>query len=260
MTASTLKMVTAGVDLSSQSAHTAACVIQWSDRRAVVSELSVGVDDDAIVTLVTRVDKLGIDIPLGWPIAFADAIAHHSLDGSWPADYRHVDSSAFHLRRTDLWVWKTLGSSRPLSVAADRIALPAMRAASLLSRLPARPPLDGSGVVVEVYPACALERWGLPSRKYKRKENSGNRRDLVERFRVETEAWLSIRAAYVDICILNDDAFDSLIAGLIARAVALHLVEPIPPEDRGVALREGWIAVPDKGSLGSLADPANLEM
>src|SRR5580658_10322147 len=98
-------MITAGVDLSSQSAHTAACVIDWSDGRAIVNELNVGIDDDAIVRLVATVDKLGIDVPLGWPIAFADAVARHSLDGSWPTGYRHADSSAFRLRRTDLWVW-----------------------------------------------------------------------------------------------------------------------------------------------------------
>ncbi len=47
---------------------------------------------------------------------------------------------------------------QPLSVSTDRIALPAMGAASLLSRLPERAPLDGSGVIVEVYPAAALHQ------------------------------------------------------------------------------------------------------
>jgi predicted nuclease with RNAse H fold len=252
-------MITAGVDLSSQPANTAACVIEWSDHRAKVGSLSVGIDDDAIVRLITTVDKLGIDVPLGWPIAFADAVGRHSLDGSWPLGYSHSESRSFRLRRTDIWLWQTLRMSQPLSVAADRIALPAMRAASLLSRLPQRPPLDGSGAVVEVYPAAALRRWDLPSRKYKRRENSDNRRDLVERFMAQTAGWFGMSRTDISLCVQSDDAFDSVIAALVARAVSVGEVEPIPPEDRGVALREGWIAVPYAGSLSLLAHSASPE-
>ena len=54
----------------------------------------------------------------------------------------------------------------------------------------------------------------------------------------------------------SDDAFDAVIAALVARAFSVGEVEPIPPEDRGVALREGWIAVPYAGSLSLLARSA----
>jgi predicted nuclease with RNAse H fold len=246
-------MITGGVDLSSQPSHTASCVIEWSGRRANVGHLDVGVDDDAIVRLIASVDRLGVDVPLGWPIAFAHAVAQHSRDGSWPADYTHADTSAYRLRRTDVWVWRNVGTSPPLSVATDRIALPAMRAAALLSRLPERISLDGSGVVVEVYPAAALRRWGLPSRRYKRNENRDARRELITRFLTETAKWLDMGTAEVDLCILSDDAFDAVIAALVARAASLALVEPIPPEDHASAIREGWIAVPRTGSLELLA-------
>jgi predicted nuclease with RNAse H fold len=246
-------VITAGVDLSSQDAKTAACVIDWSDHSATVAELALGVDDDAITALVGRVDKLGIDVPLGWPIAFAHAVTAHSNNGSWPAEYRHDDTTAYRLRRTDLWVWKNLGTSPPLSVSTDRIALPAMRAAALLSGLPSRCARDGSGVVVEVYPAAALRRWDLPSRQYKRKENLVARRELVTRFLSETDSWLSVRSSDVDLCIASDDAFDAVIAALVARASAQGLVEPIPNEDLDSALREGWIAVPIDSSLARLA-------
>jgi predicted nuclease with RNAse H fold len=252
-------MITAGVDLASQPAHTAACLIEWSDQLANVGSLSVGIDDDAILRLIRTADKLGIDVPLGWPIAFADAVGRHSLDGSWPLGYSHSDSTSFRLRRTDLWLWQTLRMSQPLSVAADRIALPAMRAAALLSRLAQRPPLDGTGAVVEVYPAAALRRWDLPSRQYKRKENTDNRRDLVERFIVRTAGWLRMSTSDIFLCIQSDDAFDAVIAALVARAVSVGEVEPMPQEDRGVALREGWIAVPYAGSLSLLARSADTE-
>jgi predicted nuclease with RNAse H fold len=247
-------MITAGVDLSSQDVHTGACTVEWSDGVARVTHLTVGVDDAAIAALVETVDKMGIDIPLGWPSAFADAVAQHSRDGSWPPRYRHADTSAFRYRRTDLWVWKNLGTSPPLSVSSDRIALPAMRAAALLSRLSHRIALDGSGVVVEVYPAAALRRWGLPSRQYKRKENAAFRRELVDQFRNETSTWLTISDANVELCCASDDAFDALVAALTARAAAVGAVDPIPEEERTLALREGWIAVPLAGSLNMLAD------
>jgi len=247
-------MITAGVDLSSQAPRTACCVIDWADHRATIIDLSLGVVDKTIADLIVEVDKLGIDVPLGWPIAFAEAIIEHSRTGTWPVEYSHADTSALRLRRTDLWVWRSLGSSPPLSVSTDRIALPAMRAASLLSSLAHPVALDGSGVVVEAYPAAALRRWGYPSRGYKGKNNSEARRSLVTSFLARTEAWLQITGEQVDRCLSSDDAFDALIVALVARAATVALVEPIPEEDRLAAKREGWIAVPLSGSLEVLAE------
>jgi predicted nuclease with RNAse H fold len=245
-------MITAGVDLSSQTEHTASCVVDWSDGGATVIDLALDVGDDAITDLITKVHKLGIDVPLGWPVAFADAVARHSRQSGWPVDYAHSDTSAYRYRRTDLWVWKALKATPPLSVSTDRIALPAMRAASLLSRLPERVMLDGSGVVVEAYPAAALRQWGLTWRGYKRKEKSDARRALVEDFFRQTASWLVIGEAGVDRCLASDDAFDALVAALVARAAAVGLVSAVPEEDRGFAQREGWIAVPTAGSLSLL--------
>jgi len=246
-------MITAGVDLSSQIDRTAACLVDWSVPHASVTALALGVDDDTIARLMVTVVKLGIDVPFGWPTAFVDAVAQHSRDGSWPADYLHDDNSALRYRRTDLWVWKTLKTRPPLSVSSDRIALPAMRAAALFSRQVPRVALDGSGILVEVYPAAALRRWGLPSQQYKGKDYSDARRALVERFLEETAGWLSVRSDHVELCLSSDDALDALIAALVARAAAVALVEPVPNEDQAVAVREGWIAVPCLGSLSLLA-------
>ena len=246
-------MLTAGVDLSSQDAKTAACTIEWSISKAEVVEIDLNIDDEDIASLIGRVDKLGVDVPLGWPVEFAKAVFEYSQNGSWPDGYEHHDNLQYRLRRTDIWLWKDLGMSPPLSVSADRIALPAMRAASLLSRLPTRYPRDGSGRVVEVYPAAALRQWGLPSRGYKSKENLSNRRQLVEQMLTETSGWLEISTGHVDLCLQSDDALDSLIASLVARAAATCLVEEIPSIDLGFALKEGWIAVPLRSSFGMLA-------
>lgn len=245
-------VITAGVDLASQAAKTAACVLEWSDGHAAVVELKLGVGDDDIVALGANVDKLGIDVPLGWPIAFAEAMAAYSVKGAWPADYQHAENTSYRYRRTDLWVWRHLETSPPLSVSADRIALPAMRAAALLSRWPKILSRDGSGVVIEVYPAAALRCWGLRSRQYKGKENSHSRRELIERL-LDEAPWLSIEGRDVDSCIASDDVLDALVASVVARAAAKGLTRPIPDVDLASALREGWIMVPTEGSLNQLA-------
>jgi Protein of unknown function (DUF429) len=248
-----LRVITAGVDLASQAAATAAAVIEWSGGRAVVVEVATGVDDDRITRLVAGTDKVGIDVPLGWPVAFVEAVGSHARDGSWPAAYVHAeDTSALRFRRTDLWLWGLL-KSPPLSVSTDRIALPAMRAAALLARMPERLPIDGSGVVVEAYPAGALRRWGFPSRNYKRKDNAAVRRELLDRLLAETAGWLRIEGPDAERCCANDDALDAVVAALIARAAAIGLVEEIPPAERAAARREGWVAVPFADSLGRLA-------
>jgi len=242
-------MITAGVDLASQALHTAACVIEWSGGQAAVTNLALDVQDSAIAELISRASKVGIDVPFGWPIAFADAVSQHSRDGLWPLDYRHADNSTYRYRRTDLAVWKMLKTSPPLSVSSDRIAIPAMRAAALLSRLPERAPLDGSGVIVEVYPAAALRRWEFAWRGYKRSANSQSRQLLVESLLREAGDWLIIDEAGVSRCLSSDDAFDALVAALVARATAVDLVEEIPADEHPAALREGWIAVPQVGSF-----------
>ncbi len=209
-------MLTAGVDLSSQPRGTASCLIEWSAGRPRVSDVTVGVTDKAIVGLLGSVDKLGIDVPLGWPVAFVDAVVEHSRRGTWPVGYRHADTSSYRYRETDRWVWKTLGKPAPLSVSTDPIALPAMRAAALLSKLPDAVALDGSGVAVEAYPAAALLRWGLPSRRYKGREHAPARGPLVEVFAARTASWLDLDEAWRAHCGASDDAFDALVAALVA--------------------------------------------
>jgi len=245
-------VITAGVDLSSQDRHTGLCAMDWSKSEATVIDLRLGVTDQEIVDLIRTVDKVGIDTPLGWPIAFAEAVAGHSNNGSWPSDYRHENTTDFRLRRTDVWIWRDLGLRQPLSVSSDRIALPAMRAASLLSSLTEKVPLDGSAIVVEVYPAAALNQWGLTSRGYKGRQNRQSREALVAEFLDTTKGWLTLGTHHEDLCRSSDDAFDALIAALVARAAQMSLVEPIPQNDLQFALREGWIAVPLKCSLSKL--------
>jgi predicted nuclease with RNAse H fold len=246
---------TAGVDLSSQDLKTASCVIRWGGGRAWVSELEVGVTDEAIGQLLSNDDiaKTGLDVPFGWPIAFADAVFQHSRKGDWPSDYRHADIRAFRFRRTDIHVWQQTGL-RPLSVSTDRIGIPTMRAAAFLSA--GHVPLDGSGRVVEVYPAAALRQWDLPFKHYKAEKHRDKRTALLAQVVGATRDWLSIPMECQALCEHSDDAFDALIAALVARAAARNEVIAIPDAEHEAAAREGWIHIPKPGSLSLLPDPA----
>ena len=72
----------------------------------------------------------------------------------------------------------------PLSVSADRIGHVALRCASLLALFAQQGhevSRDGSGKVVEVYPAASLKIWGLPWRGYKRPGDTQALSKLVDR-------------------------------------------------------------------------------
>lgn len=154
-------------------------------------------------------------------------------------------------RRTDLHVMEAVGWW-PLSVSTELIAVPALRAAALLDRIVPGCDRSGAGAIVEVYPAAALKRWGFVSRGYKRTKGKAVRVGLVDAFRAATTAWLRADAACWERCVRSDDAFDAVIAALVARASALSLCDPCHEGVREVAAREGWIALPAQGSLDRL--------
>jgi predicted nuclease with RNAse H fold len=190
-------MLTVGVDLAAQPEGTAIACLDWSPGRASVRSLVVGAHDDQIVEAIRQADKAGIDCPLGWPVLFVEFVtAHQHGNVRIPPDLLGRDwRRRLAYRLTDLAVHETTGQ-RPLSVAADRIGHTAMRAAGLLARLAADGhPVDrtGTGVVVEVYPAASLRRWGLPYRGFKGPKNFTPLGDLVDRLRRAARGWTSPR-------------------------------------------------------------------
>jgi hypothetical protein len=245
-------VVTAGVDFASQVVHTPACCITWQTDIAKVTTINEACDDDYLLELSSRVAKFGIDVPLGWPSPFVDAVAMHANNGSWPAHYEHsTNARDYRLRQTDMYV-ADRNLPLPLSVAADRIAIPTMRAAALFSKIRPRVSFDGTGLVCEVYPAAALARWGFTHRGYKGASNLDTRTTLVNEFARRTSSWLQIDQEFLDRCVSNDNLFDALIAALVSRAALVGLVEPIPVDLREAALKEGWIVIPLEGSLSQL--------
>ena len=232
-------------------------MIFWGEGAGRVELLQLGVGDARVLEVIGEVDKAGIDVPFGWPAAFVEAVGRLDSGRGWPAGYLHADTSAYRYRRTDLHTWRTIGGPPPLSVSTDRIGIPAMRAAALLSRI--SPPVDrsGSGPAVEVYPAAALRIWGLSSSRYKRADNRAGRAELVRQF-LTLATWLEMSTEQQEGCRDSDDLFDSVVAACIARASALGLVHAIPEAELEAARREGWIALPTAGSLTLLAEANSI--
>ncbi|PTR22935.1 uncharacterized protein DUF429 [Rhodococcus sp. OK519] len=245
-------MRTVGIDLAAEPAKTAVAMIDWGEGSARVVGLRLGAADDDVVEAVLGADRSGIDAPFGWPDAFVDfVVAHHNRE---PRRELELSSRAGRLplvrRRTDRVVHEVTGIV-PLSVSADLIAHVALRCAGLLARLA----VEGvdtdrvAGTVAEVYPAAALQQWGLPFRGYKGATNREKLMQLVASFDDATP-YLDL-ADFRGQCEASDDAFDAVVAAVIARAVAEGQTGLPHGVDAEVAGREGWIHLPE-GPLSAL--------
>ncbi|MGC2173893.1 MAG: DUF429 domain-containing protein, partial [Acidimicrobiales bacterium] len=120
-------------------------------------------DDRGLVEMVDRGTIIGLDSPLGWPDDFVSAVTAHRVSARWPSfEHRSTDKMRESLRHrtTDLFVRSLDLGSTPLSVSSDLIGVVAMRGAWLQSAWAQRwgrlEPRDGSGRLVETYPAAAL--------------------------------------------------------------------------------------------------------
>jgi predicted nuclease with RNAse H fold len=234
-------MLTLGIDLASQPRNTGLCELTWEGGPARVTRVEVGLDNAQLVAAIHRVDAVGVDAPFGWPEPFRDAIAAWGDGGDWPRAWGPETVRALSLRETDLLVHERTGRW-PLSVSTDRIAICAMRAASLLTEL-RRAGLKTDrvdGPVFEVYPGVALKWWGLDAKGYKR--------DPAVRDRLLASLggdWLELTADDRALCVGVDHAFDALVSGLVARAAATRRTVLPSPDERVRAEREGWIHLPD---------------
>ncbi|MGY1839087.1 MULTISPECIES: DUF429 domain-containing protein [unclassified Modestobacter] len=242
-------MRTAGIDLAAEPAGTAIVQVVWQPGgAAVVDRVHLRADDAAIVGAVAEADRAAMDCPFGWPEPFVEFVnEHRSGHVSIPTgDAGLVWRRRLSRRETDLRCEQTTGV-HPLSVSADRIAAVAMRGAGVLSRLSDEGPdvsRDGSGLVIETYPAAALRSWGLPHKSYK----GLAKRDAL---RASVEA-LVAAAPKLDLGVAreairdSDDVFDALICALIARARVLGLVSLPPAGSETRAGREGWMCLPEQ--------------
>jgi hypothetical protein len=156
-----------GIDLAAQPVDTGVVMLEVPPTGLpTVTTIGGKYSDDVLVRLVADVDYVGVDAPLGWPVTFVSAVSAHDRLDTWLGK---VDRSELCFRRTDHRV-RSLTGRWPLSVSADKLGVVAMRCAFLQERFAReawgglRQPRDGSGRLVETYPAATLQLLGLPSR------------------------------------------------------------------------------------------------
>ncbi len=235
---------TLGIDLSANPAKTAACEIDWDV--GTVTFIDRPATDHQLVEAIAGADMTGLDIPLGWPDSFIDAIDAHHRGDPWPAAGVEppADREPLRFRVTDLAT--RTGGAQPLSVSTDRIGVAAMRGARIqhLCRA-AGTEIDRSGTsgkIAEVYPAAALRRWGLTSSGYKGRPNIVACHALAAE--LTSRCGPLAQAVEERLVGCDDDALDSVICAIVARAVLQGRTTASPAEHLAVARREGWIHVP----------------
>jgi predicted nuclease with RNAse H fold len=255
-------VLSVGIDVASQDARTAICAIRWGSGEARIEPLGTpGATDAEILRGVALADRVGVDIPLGWPSAFVESVSRHHRGEAWPRPDDAGAMESLRFRATDLWLPEharrpgaPAARCHPMSVSSNLIAIPAMRMARVLG------PFDRSGAdkVIEVYPAAALFVWGLPYRRYKgaQPDRRETRHDLVRRLR-EAAPWLSAsRAEDWERLKENDHELDALVASLVARAKECHLCDEDYDVTSENARYEGWIALPLPDALARMAPVA----
>ncbi|SOE69776.1 Protein of unknown function [Salinibacterium xinjiangense] len=236
--------------LSTKESGTKPGTVQGST--AAVQQLRLGINDSEIMDLSVGAEKVGIDCPFGWPDELVDFIAAHSRREVAP---RELAGSAWRrrlaYRDTDRFVRERVGRW-PLSVSTDRLGPMAMHCVELLSFFEDRGDIivdrSGADVLVEVYPRAALRVWGVAVDGYKTELPA--RASATENLQV-LAPWLDLQPAHVALMSRSDDAFDAVVAALVARAHARGQTYGIPDHSRERAKREGWMALP-LGTIGEL--------
>lgn len=245
-----------GIDLASEPRRTGFAVVRWTGSSAVVEDVDVGADDEKLLAIHARVDATGIDAPFGWSRDFVELVSVHRRGGgaaapSWHTEYR----DRLRFRVTDRVVRQHLGRW-PLSGSSDLLAVPLFRCLGLLARMDVRD-RSGDGRVFETYPAVALRLWGLNGRGYKGSKKRARLKSLVGALRGRTP-WLKLTRAQVTRLETCDDAFDALVAALVARVAWLdgrggrRLTLRPDASQREAGRDEGWIVLPTPDSLEHL--------
>jgi hypothetical protein len=245
-------MRTLGVDLSASPPRTAAVVIDWSAGRATVRTPLLGCTDEQLLKLLSglgEADQAGVDCPFGWPAAFVAAMSSHAGPRpTWPGrDAEGADDlRAMRYRCTDLVV-APHAPRLPLSVSFDKLGAVAARWARLQALLEhLGHPVDrvGAGPVAEVYPAAARHQWGLTLGSV----------DEVQ----AAASWLDIPEEARRLLATSRDAYDALIAALVARAIKARLTTWPTADEAELARTEGWIHFPGRDTLRHLAASTDL--
>ncbi|CAB4757431.1 MAG: DUF429 domain-containing protein [Actinobacteria bacterium] len=244
-----------GIDLAAQPKTTGLVLLsrktKAADNQGWVAELPPSpATDELLIDLGSQVDVIGVDAPLGWPEPFVQAVMAHQSFNPWPGTENRRPLTH---RLTDDRV-RDQGWGQPMSASADRLGSVAMRCALLqrewANRWGAAAERDGSGRLLEVYPAAALRVWGISQPGYKGGTKDAAdparkaRNKIFTALRTATEPWLDL-VSVRESCVDSDHTLDALISAVIALLAQWSATSrPESDEDLRLAKVEGWIHVP----------------
>jgi predicted RNase H-like nuclease len=233
-----------GVDCATQKEKTAIAFGLWRGNMPKLVEVQSGKDLDSIARKIvewisgTNTCLLAIDAPLGWPEAFGRVFSKHQAGQFIP-----IQADELFQRETDRFVRKVYGK-KPLEVGAERIARTAHAALNTLDQISkltnrcislAWSPLSSDGIhAIEVYPAGTLSAYNLPSKAYKKPDQTDIRGKMIKA--------LSKHIILPENTAIFQDNADCLDAAICVLAGADFLRGSAhPPEDLKLAQKEGWI-------------------
>lgn len=192
---------------------------------------------------------LAVDAPLGWPKGLRQALLHHRAGGALS-----VCPNSMFRRHTDEFVRNHVFvpngiRKNPLEVGANFIARTAHAALCILNRVrttvDSKIPLawDKSRIeavcAIEVYPAASLIAHGLPSGKYKKSSQTGQRRLIIKGLKTKLELPKAVTTIES-----SADVLDAVICALAGADFLLgRAMSPRSPDEQELAEIEGWIWV-----------------
>lgn len=251
-----------GIDLATESKRTGVVLLDVSEGIASASLPPSGfiANDDGLKHLVDSTTIVGLDAPLGWPTEFVEAMVQHDGFNGWPNPSGLNEIELRRLlcrRRTDREVHAQVGLT-PLSVSANLLGAVAMRGAVLQflwSQAWVRfEPRDGSGRLIETYPAATMQQWKLKSEgKYKggsspekKEEQRKCRGQILQNIVDQSSPWLTL-GAVKQKAIDSDHVLDGLLCALTALAVVVNATHHL-----------GLLKVLMSGEIASFTPPSTL--
>jgi predicted nuclease with RNAse H fold len=249
---------TCGINLAAPRSNRWLAVIRWEDEKAELLELAQDFKDYPVAGVISGFDIVGINCPFAWPRSFAECVTNYAAKkmGGWSTG---VESTGPQLnyRLTDEIVKHIVPGVRLPSAISGKTALATLQCAQAVADLGYPPSSFGGevdpGSVVEVCPPASLSQWGMPYKGYK----TAKGRSLLDAMATKLVKyypgpWLRL-GRWFDTCRTDPDAFEAVIAALTARAVAVgRAIKPRSVIELEYAATEGWIWIPDKGSLPGL--------
>jgi predicted RNase H-like nuclease len=235
-----------GIDYATEARKVGLARAQFEKGTARIEDVKLPNDDEEIVNTVVDWIKdeistlIAIDAPLGWPEKLGYSLSNHSA-----GSVLHEDANILFRRYTDRFVKKCTGR-QSLDVGANLIARTCHAALIILWKLRERSkkeiPLaweievSDNVSAIEVYPAATLTMHGLRWKRYK-EYNQGDARDEI----IKGLSGLISLPSDITQLRSNADALDAIVCVLAATDFLQG--KAVPPENLGLAKKEGWIWV-----------------